>query len=204
MLYYSHEILRLCSCKKKKKITVDREAQHLNIIMCLCVSGCKASGWNGCFVETSHSYHSSSILHWEIFHVKRSFPRKLFFLCEEAGVWGCFILLAKLWFHQFSAHSVVASTLKKKILIVLHWADSYIHAQRCHQCVLWKATSTQKKTTLGRSCAGLKAWEEVKKKLMLVGHVYFMIFIAQSYHTTKKKKEKEKGNNSKTLSLQLF
>lgn len=42
LLYYSHEILRLCSCEKKEKksnITVDREAQHLNIVMCLCVSG---------------------------------------------------------------------------------------------------------------------------------------------------------------------
>lgn len=46
-----------------------------------------------------------------------------------------------------------------------------------------------------------KASEEVKKKLMLIGHVHIMIFIAQSITQQKKKKgKKEKRSNSKKLS----
>lgn len=63
-----------------------------------------------------------------------------------------------------------------------------------HLLVLKKEKKRKEKLLDGhvRVNVTLKAWEEVKKKLMLVGHMYFMIFIAQSYHTTKKKKKERK------------
>lgn len=82
------------AAKKEKKITVDKEAQHPNIVMYVCKWSLSVSSEDvdGCLVETSHSQRSSSILHYKnsscTVYLKQSSPRKLFLCVMRSGGGG--------------------------------------------------------------------------------------------------------------------
>lgn len=128
-------------------------------------------------------------------YLKQSSPAKLFYFSVWKG--DCFILIAKLWFHfdtnflclesqivRASAHSDVAFwlfSIEQILTFMLKDAITMYYGKQ-HLLVLKGLFDSHMWVHVT-----LKAWEEVKKKLMLVGHMYIMIFIAQSYHATTKK-----------------
>lgn len=96
-------------------------------------------------VETSHSYRSIPILRFRKFSaccvacLKQSSPGKLSLCVWWWNASFCWRSFGFTLTHFFIACNPKKKTLpgisayRRRFLIVLHWADSYIRAQRCHR-----------------------------------------------------------------------
>lgn len=177
-------------------------SQHCHVSVCKWSLSVSSKDVMGVLVETSHSYRSISILHFKKtsscnVYLKQSSPRKLFFVCNGGMLHPVCEALVSLWHHFVSARKKEKHFLVSARTHVAFWLFSI---ELILTFVLKDAITMYYGKQHLRVLIGLlnghvwvnvtlKAWEEVKKKLMLVGHVYIMIFIAQSITQQKKRKE---------------